>query len=399
MSESNKSVLITLGRLPKCLDIARSFHRLGWRVIVAEPFAWHLTRMSNVPAKTYRLVAPNTDREKYLAELTDIIRREGVTLVVPVSEEILHLSFLRDRLPAGVTLYAMPSALLLRLHNKRTFIDVCREIGVSAPETALLAEQRALEIAAAGDYISKPIYSCSGRGVTFHQRGDTLPAADPAAPMIVQHWVKGNVLSTFSITHSGVVLTTVVYRGAVMSGSVAVAFERIAESHPGNIAIQQWVNQFVKALNFTGFISFDFIQDAEGHVHAIECNPRATSGAHFIYVDDLAQAVIGPTMTPGDIAFRDEILLQQFYPCLTEVQKAMFTSSFFPLLNKFIRAKDVTWSWRDPLPFWTMTFTASQIIWLSIKHKATFGEVATLDVGWYKDNLTHPPHQNQSPRI
>jgi hypothetical protein len=355
--------------------------------------------MSNVPAKTYRLVAPNTDREKYLAELTDIIRREGVTLVVPVSEEILHLSFLRDRLPAGVTLYAMPSALLLRLHNKRTFIDVCREIGVSAPETALLAEQRALEIAAAGDYISKPIYSCSGRGVTFHQRGDTLPAADPAAPMIVQHWVKGNVLSTFSITHSGVVLTTVVYRGAVMSGSVAVAFERIAESHPGNIAIQQWVNQFVKALNFTGFISFDFIQDAEGHVHAIECNPRATSGAHFIYVDDLAQAVIGPTMTPGDIAFRDEILLQQFYPCLTEVQKAMFTSSFFPLLNKFIRAKDVTWSWRDPLPFWTMTFTASQIIWLSIKHKATFGEVATLDVGWYKDNLTHPPHQNQSPRI
>jgi hypothetical protein len=46
-----------------------------------------------------------------------------------------------------------------------------------------------------------------------------------------------------------------------------------------------------------------------------------------------------------------------------------------------------------------MTFTASQIIWLSIKHKATFGEVATLDVGWYKDNLTHPPHQNQSPRI
>ncbi|MFM7460322.1 MAG: hypothetical protein ACKO15_05730, partial [Burkholderiales bacterium] len=101
----------------------------------------------------------------------------------------------------------------------------------------------------------------------------------------------------------------------------------------------------------------------------------------------------------SDIAFRDEILLQQFYPCLTEVQKAMFTSSFFPLLNKFIQAKDVTWSWRDPLPFWTMTFTTSQIIWLSIKHKATFGEVATLDVGWYKETLTHRPQQNQSPCI
>ena len=399
MSESNKTVLITLGRLPKCLDIARSFHKLGWRVIVVEPFAWHLTRMSHVVAKTFQLTAPNTNREKYLSELTDIIQREKVRLVVPVSEEILHVSFLRDRLPDSVTLYAMPSALLLRLHNKRTFIDVCREIDVSAPETARLDEEGASAIAAEGDFISKPIFSCSGRGVTFHQRGDTLPAVDPAAPMIVQRWVKGNVLSTFSIARSGVVLTTVVYRGAVMSGSVSVAFERVADSEPGNIAILQWVNQFVKALNFTGFISFDFVEDTAGHVHAIECNPRATSGAHFVHVDDLARAVVDPTMSPCDVHFRDETLLQQFYPCLTEVQKAMFTSSFFPLLNRFIQAKDVTWSWRDPLPFWTMTFTASQIIWLSIKHKATFGEVATLDVGWYKDTLTHPPHQNQSPHI
>jgi predicted ATP-grasp superfamily ATP-dependent carboligase len=385
MSESTKTVLITLGRLPKCLDIARSFHKLGWRVIVAEPFAWHLTRMSNVVAKTCRITAPDTDREKYLTELADIIKQEGVTLVVPVSEEILHLSFLRDRLPDGVTLYAMPSALLLRLHNKRTFIDVCREIGVSVPETARLDEEGASAIAAEGDFITKPIFSCSGRGVTFHERGDTLPTADTAAPVIVQRWVKGNVLSTFSIARSGDVLTTVVYRGAVMSGSVSVVFERVAETQACNIAIRQWVNQFVKALNFTGFISFDFVEDTAGHVHAIECNPRATSGAHFVHIDDLARAVADPAMTSSAMRYRDETLLQQFYPCLTEVQKAMFTPRFFPLLKMFLKASDVTWSWRDPVPFWTMTFTASQIIWLSIKHKATFGEVATLDVGWYKD--------------
>ncbi len=396
---SRATVLITLGRLPKCLDIARSFHKLGWRVIVAEPFAWHLTRTSNVVAKTFQLTAPNTNREKYLTELTDIIQQEGVTLVVPVSEEILHLSFLRDRLPAHVRLYAMPSALLLRLHNKRTFIDVCREIGVSAPETALLTDEHALAITAESDFITKPIFSCSGRGVTFHPRSDKLPVADPAAPMIVQRWIKGNVVSTFSVVHEGTALTTVVYRGAVMSGSVSVAFERLVESQPANVAIQQWVNQFVKALNFTGFISFDFVEDAEGRVHAIECNPRATSGAHFVRPDDLARAVVDPAIRADEIRFRDETLLQQFYPCLTEVQKAMFTSRFLPMLKKFIDARDVTWSWRDPLPFWTMTFTASQIIWLSIKHKATFGEVATLDVGWYKDAPTGLPSQNLPPRI
>jgi predicted ATP-grasp superfamily ATP-dependent carboligase len=385
MSATNQTVLITLGRLPKCLDIARSFHKLGWRVIIAEPFAWHLARMSNVVAKSFQVTAPNANREQYLADVTDIIKREGVTLVVPVSEEIMHVSFLRDRLPDGVTLYAMPSALLLRLHNKRTFIDICREVGVSAPATARLDEEGASAIAAGGDYITKPIFSCSGRGVTFHRRGETLPANDVIAPMIVQRWIKGNVLSTFSIARAAEILTTVVYRGAVMSGSVSVAFERVAETVTSNIAIQQWVTQFVKALNFTGFISFDFVEDADGHVHAIECNPRATSGAHFVHIDDLARSVVDPEMTSSDMRFRDETLLQQFYPCLTEVQKSMFTQHFFPLLKKFIEASDVTWSWRDPMPFWTMTFTASQIIWLSIKHKATFGEVATLDVGWYKD--------------
>jgi predicted ATP-grasp superfamily ATP-dependent carboligase len=379
------TVLITLGRLPKGLDIARSFHRLGWRVIIAEPFAWHVARMSNMVAKSYQVAAPNDDREQYLADLLAIIERENVTLVVPVSEEILHMSFLRERLPTHVRLYAMPSALLLRLHDKRRFIDVCREIGVSAPETARLDEAHAGSIAASDDYITKPVFSCSGRGVTFHQRGDPLPPLDASAPLIVQRWIKGNVLSTFTVTSAGEALTTVVYRGAVMSGSVSVAFERVAETEACSIAIQAWVNQFVRALDFTGFISFDFVEDADGNVHAIECNPRATSGAHFVHIDDLARAVVDPAITSQDIRFRDETLLQQFYPCLTEVQKAMFTPRFFPLLKKFIAARDVTWLWRDPFPFWTMTFTASQIIWLSIKHKATFGEVATLDVGWYKD--------------
>jgi hypothetical protein len=54
-------------------------------------------------------------------------------------------------------------------------------------------------------------------------------------------------------------------------------------------------------------------------------------------------------------------------------------------LRYFLRAKDVSWNWRDPLPFVTMPITASQIIWKSIRQGVTMGEVATLDVGWYGD--------------
>ncbi len=383
-----RTVLITLGRLPKALDLARSFSLLGYRVIVAEPFRWHLAGVSNAIAKRYQVTAPSVDRQRFLDELVAIVKKENVELIVPISEEIMHVSFLRDLLPPGVRLYTMPPETLLALHNKATFVEKCQAYGVSAPETFLLTDTRANSLANEHDYIVKPIFSCSGRGVLFCKQGEALPSHNVDQPMIVQRWVKGNVLSTFSIAYEGRALTTVVYRGAVMSGTVAVCFERVTAADVQYLAVTQWVDKFIAAANFNGFISFDLVVDGGGIAHGIECNPRATSGLHFVDPRDLAPAVLNPESTTT-IRFRDELLLQQFYPCLTEVQKSMFSGTDFRKnLATFLRAQDVTWQWRDPLPFLTMPFTASQIIWLSIKSGTTFGEVATLDVGWYADPNT-----------
>jgi predicted ATP-grasp superfamily ATP-dependent carboligase len=382
---SPQTVLITLGRLPKALDLARSFSRLGYRVIVAEPFRWHLAGVRNAVTKRYQITAPSVDRQRFLDELITITKKENVELIVPISEEIMHVSFLRDHLPRGVRLYAMPPETLLALHNKAKFIEQCQAYGVSAPETFLLTDDRAVSLANEHDHIVKPVFSCSGRGVLFRKQGEGLPPHDADQPMIAQRWVKGNVLSTFSIAHEGRALTTVVYRGAVMSGTVAVCFERVTAEDSQHAAVTQWVDKFVAAANFNGFISFDLVVDEGGVAHGIECNPRATSGLHFVDPRDLATAVVNPEPDMA-VRFRDELLLQQFYPCLTEVQKSMFSGADFRKnLATFLRARDVTWQWRDPLPFLTMPFTASQIIWLSIKSGTTFGEVATLDVGWYAD--------------
>ena len=377
------TVLITLGRLPKALDLARGFKSLGYRVIVAEPFRWHLTGVSNVIARRYKVTAPATNREQYLRELLAIVVNERVDWVVPVSEEIIYVSCLRALLPPQVKLYAMPSAALLALHNKLSFIQRCREYGVSAPETVAADDPRANALAAKGDYIVKPVFSCSGRGVVFRCRGAQLATYTTSEPMIVQSWVKGDVLSTFSVAHEGAALTTVVYRGAVMSGTVAVCFERVTAVDAQHQAVIDWVNQFVQRAHFSGFISFDMVVDADGHVHGIECNPRATSGLHFVNSRDLATAVVSPE-APALIRFRGDTLMKQFYPCLTELQKSMFGGGKFRKnLRQFLRARDVTWDWRDPLPFLTMPLTASQIIWKSIRAGVTMGEVATLDVGWY----------------
>ncbi|MGA0800786.1 MAG: hypothetical protein ACO3P5_10130, partial [Steroidobacteraceae bacterium] len=75
------TILLTLGRLPKALELARALHAAGCRVLVAEPFERHLTGASRAVARSFVVPAPASDPEAYLRALTDIVRREGVDTV------------------------------------------------------------------------------------------------------------------------------------------------------------------------------------------------------------------------------------------------------------------------------------------------------------------------------
>ncbi|MDG1988342.1 MAG: hypothetical protein P8J18_10205 [Halieaceae bacterium] len=92
------SVLLTLGRLPKALEIARALDSAGCRVIVAESLRWHVCKPSNSVASSYKVTAPNVDLETYLREPLDIINQEDIDLVVPISEEAVYVSLLHGRL-------------------------------------------------------------------------------------------------------------------------------------------------------------------------------------------------------------------------------------------------------------------------------------------------------------
>ena len=81
------TALLTLGRLPKALAIARALRTQGYRVIIAEPFAWHVSRVSRDVDQSFRLPAPNKNPRAYQEALLSLIRKERVDLVVPISEE------------------------------------------------------------------------------------------------------------------------------------------------------------------------------------------------------------------------------------------------------------------------------------------------------------------------
>lgn len=373
-------VLLTLGRLPKALDLARSFAGHGWRVLVAEPFPRHLTGASRHVARSLRVTAPAVDREAYLAELAGIVAAEGVELVVPVSEETVHVATLAGRTAARVL--TMPPGVLLPLHDKAGFVAHAAAQGLPVPPSALPGTAEAAAIAAAGRFVVKPRRACSGRGVTRHAAGALPPGI--GADALVQAFVAGAEFSSCTLAHQGRVQRSVVYRGSLMSGTVAVGFERV--DHP---AIEDWIARFVASTGWTGFIAFDLIVDAAGVPHGIECNPRTTSGLHFFRTEDIAPAILDPSMVPR---LREERHLQQFWSCLTETQGSFGDwPRFRANLRHLFGTRDVTWAARDPLPLLTMPWTAWPIISAARRAGVPFGEVATLDVGWQEAPVAPAP--------
>ena len=375
-----KTALLTLGRLPKSLDIARALSSQGWRVIIAEPAKWHLSRVSNSVNKCIPVTAPNDDQAQYVADLLSIIKREKVELVVPISEEALHATLIEDALPEDVRLFSMPHQQVRLLHDKMRFIELAHSYGLSVPETHLLGTADADLLASTHDYIIKPVCTCSGQGLELCQRGTPLPSPQSRAPSVVQRQLYGAHKSTFSIADSGRVIGSVIYRATVLSGTVAVAFEHLANQS----AIESWIETFVGKSNHSGFISFDFIEDDAGTPMAIECNPRVTSGVHFVQPQDLATAITDPEQI-NDLTLKPNTGLKQFYPCLTETQIAAFKGNgFSSKLKVMLRDSDVNFSWRDPLPLWLMPFTAWGIMKRSFLKGESFGEASTFDIAWYE---------------
>ena len=371
------TALVTLGRLPKALDIARALQASGWRVIVAEPYARHLTGASRAVSRSFRVTAPTLDPDQYLLDLQQIIDDESVELVVPVSEETMHVAALHPALSrSGVRLFTMPPDQVRTLYDKFGFIQYSESLGLSVPKTITLPEAERLAGLGSGPVVVKPRLSCGGRGVRVFQSLSEALDQSSGPGLIAQDWVEGSVHSTCSVVHQGRCLGTVVYRAAQLSGSVAVAFDRV--DHPG---IESWVQTFAKAAHWSGFLSFDFIVDALGQPSAIECNPRATSGIHFFAQAELGMAMSHPESVE-QLRLRPEPRLQQFWACLTEVQKKPFGRALFQGMAQLFSTPDVSWKWNDPWPLLGMPYTAWPIIAAANRAGVSFGEVATSDLDW-----------------
>ena len=391
-----RTVLLTLGRLPKALTLARCLKAQGCRVVVAEPFNWHLCKPSNAIDQCWITPPPNLNPGAYRERLRNIIAAEAIDVVVPISEESQYVlcSSTGDASDLGAPVLGPSAVLYSQLQDKWLFVQHAMQRHVSVPHSTLADANDTTDFHAAT--VSKPRRGCSGLGVTVHDQCPN-PTGLPEGTLL-QQYVEGTSCSSLSLLEKGAPLATVLYRPRVNTGTVAVCFESI----PIPEAVNDWISAFCAGLDYTGFIAFDFIIDAAGVPWGVECNPRLTSGIHFFDDEFLARWVIDTGAALADSAINDRPALsydtsplhkealkptgqryQWGYSTLTEAWASLFNgkpAEALQRLNELRSARDVVWSWRDPLPFLLMTPMSWPILWPAISGRMSMAEASQRDI-------------------
>ncbi len=377
-----RTVLLTLGRFPKSLTLARIIANAGHRVVVADPFRWHLCSPSTCIDKCVRVTAPNLDPDGWRHDILELINKESITDVIPCSEEVDHVSTLAPLLPSETRLLSPSNEQVTHWQDKSKFISFALNKNLTVPSSCAADSAEAYQLVASTDCVLKPLRGCSGIDVSFIGKGERVPKA--LNPMLLQQHIKGELISTTSWVVRGQPLTTICYRGRVFSGTVAIGFEHL-DCQP---SVRAWISQFLAGSGFSGFISFDLIIDGSGVVWGIECNPRLSSGVHFFNETSLANALFDDRITPSKqpVGTRKQWgynTLTEAYIRLFKVQPIQFIRHFFELFT----ARDVVWSWKDPMPFLLMTPTAFEILWPALKEGVPIAEASLRDVAPHWQNL------------
>ncbi|WP_233836560.1 ATP-grasp domain-containing protein [Paraburkholderia sp. ZP32-5] len=288
-------VLILGGRAPVALDHARRFARQGWQVTVADSIPCLISGASRAVDASLRIASPRHAPAQFAADLASACDRHRFDLILPTCEEVFFLSRYRRQLPDQVRVLADDFDTLRAVHSKWQFLALARGCCVNVPDSTLVGSiHEAREWAQGAPIVLKPEFSRFGVHVRLYGYGvpDDAPPLPSLGNWVAQRYVSGTEYCSYSVADRGQLRAHSLYRPTWrMNRSSSFYFE------PARIeAIHTFVANFVRKLDFTGQVSFDWIQDASGNVSVLECNPRATSGCHLFPLDAPLPAALAGTL-------------------------------------------------------------------------------------------------------
>ncbi|KAI5459460.1 putative O-methyltransferase [Mariannaea sp. PMI_226] len=407
--EPSKTILVTGMSMAKALSIARLFHGRGHRVIGAD---WHwlaLGRFSQAVDDFYQLPHPidsggSRVNPQYLRAILDIIERERVDLVIPVSDviapledavvkEVIEARFGTKCIQANVKHTAL-------LHGKASFMEHTRTIGLQIPTKEIitfLREHGGLALSPRGkQFLIKPL---EVDDLVRSQRF-VVPLGSPSETLarlnqirfpssessyLIQEFIQGDEFCT----HSLVIRDRVCAFVACPSTDVLTHYTALPCDLPLTRAMVGFTVKQAQTLahDFTGHLSFDFIvlgdqsmdklsKNRTFKLYPIECNPRVhTATVLFDHTPELVDEYLSvlsasprenpsskPILTPKNanhvywiaqdwVEFVLNPICRAFtgQGTLTDVLKSLGV-----FIEYLVFWKDGVFSVKDPWPFWWM---------------------------------------------
>jgi predicted ATP-grasp superfamily ATP-dependent carboligase len=381
----NTNILLTGGRAPVTLDLARLLSKAGYNIFVAESLKHHLCSYSRAVIKSFLVPPPRINPTGYINALVEIIKQEKINLIIPTCEEIFYISSGLNTLSLYCQVFAEPLEKLNSLHNKWEFICSVEKLGLSAPKTWLIQSpedlEKVLALATPTKIVLKPVYSRFASNVHILSKPiDKIPPLEIHADKtwVAQEFISGKHYCSYSIVHQGDIKAMAIYPTIFTAGKGScVYFESIE-----NPAIFQWVKTFVYALQFTGQIAFDFIETDEGNLYPLECNPRAISAIHlFQDSDNLHQAFFNTTNRIIQPQSQQSSMIMMAM-ILYGLASAISSSRLGDWFKKITTSQDVILRLSDPLPFFHLWLVLLQFWGMSRKFGISLQQASTQDIEW-----------------
>lgn len=276
---------------PTGLFVIRRLARLGYEVTAAGHQRLDFNLYSSVLARKLYFPSVWNDPVGFARAVINEIRTGNYDIYVPVFEEGYVMSVFREELAQYTRCQFMSFDVIMQVHDKARATALARELGIPVPElTAIPASWDEVErLAPKLKYpvIMKLRKSCSGSGQRKAENPDQLLKAYrtivkqfsiPESELpLMQRFVKGSLLSSVTLAKDGEILGRIVFRGLhvyPITGGTSCLKEIIDRSD-----IDEYDALLIKKLKWTGFMSFDYIEDSEtGKAYFIDGNPRMAPG-------------------------------------------------------------------------------------------------------------------------
>lgn len=295
-------VLITSSRNTFALDLVRKLGSVGHTVFASDTYDGAVGNHSRFLAGHLVTPSPRFETDAFIETVGAYVRAHDIDVIIPTFEEVFYLAARVADLPEGVELYAGSFSDLARLHDKASFQRLAQDAGVPIPETVVVTSPEELRTAidAFPRYFARAAFSRGGVGLLTNTGplAGKVPIEDcvptPDQPWLVQPFVDGPMVCTYSVVVDGRVTAHTTYKaGEQWAHSTAIAFVAVDSTDT-----LRFTQQIIDALDptFTGQISFDFVDhgvDGTPDYKIIECNPRPTNGVILLEAQDVSRAIEG----------------------------------------------------------------------------------------------------------